>query len=151
MDTYEWHYSGDVNLRHDGFYWREDSSDDQAWIVRITPLSMSGGPDNLFRVEAGYLHLPENESIRRSALSIIGVEPGKATQENLVHAFESYHALDVDEERVIRIGKPDEFWSGRGDPPEPDVVLRSDASLRKYVTREFLHAEPVISASVAGP
>jgi len=153
MDTYEWHYHGDVDLRHGGLFWREDGDDEQVWIVRVIPCSDAGGPDNLFHVQAGHLYLGDDASMHRAALTCCGSDPENFTREELVLAVEAYdgQAFNPDEERVVRIGTPDPFWSGRGENPEPNTVLRSNVSLRKFVTREFLHKEPVRSAGPAGP
>src|SRR5690606_18757194 len=58
MDHNGWHYDGDVGIRHGGQYWRIDSDDSDVFqVVRVTPLSDSGGPDNQFRVETGSVDL----------------------------------------------------------------------------------------------
>jgi hypothetical protein len=76
-----------------------------------------------------------------AALASWGTTAAEATREVLVLALEGYGgASDVDVEVVVRVGTPDEAWSGRGEFPDPDYVLRSNQSLRKWVEREYLHA-----------
>lgn len=143
MNSFEWHYRGDVNLRHGGMYWREDRMEDHVFVAEVIPCSDAGGPDNLFHVRLGHLHIREDRDSREKALALIGVSsPEEATREELVVAFHGYHELNADEALVVRIGKTDPLWSGRGESPAPDVVLRSGTSLRKWMTREYLHNEP---------
>jgi len=151
MTHFQWHYQGDVDLRQGGLFWRETGDDEMAWIVRVSPCSDAGGPDNLFRLAAGHVHIPGDPDRRGKALAALGLSPKDASRQDLVTAFAAWQAPDFDEERVIRIGPPDRFHSGRGDAPEPDTVLRDGTDLRKWVTREFLHREPVPEASGPRP
>ena len=144
MQFNRWNYSGDVSIRHGGMYWRDDNvSDDQVHLVEVSPLSDEGGPDNLFRVRVGMLHIPDNAETLEKAHSVTGSDPATASREETVLAMRSWQDMDADEVFVLRIGTPDQFWSGREENnPEPVVVLRSDASLRNWIKREYLHPEP---------
>ncbi len=147
-----WNYSGDLNLKHGGFYWRESGHTDHVYAVKVTPCSDAGGPDNLFHIEAGSIYMPQEPGKVASALSCCGysldargrlldgcggVLTGKRKRWMMVDAWNAYHGLDQDAEYVVRIGPAEETlrdgWS-----PEPDTILRSNAKLSNYVRREHL-------------
>lgn len=140
MSKHRWNYSGDVDIRQGGLFWREDDADDYVLAVRITPCSEGGGPDNLYYIENGSLYLPNDFVKRKSALGVIGVEPGYETRAQLVEAFVAYHGIDHsydDGEYVVQLSAKQETprngWS-----PQPDKVLRGNASLKKFVRNKFL-------------
>lgn len=142
MTAHKWNYNGDLNIHEGGYYWREDGSEDYVCAVRVTPCSDAGGPDNLFRVEAGTVYIggsSERDVQRRaSALACIGIDaPEEAQRRDIVEGLMAYGGMDDREETVVRIGKPQEQESG-GWSPLPDVILRGNASLRRYIKREFL-------------
>jgi hypothetical protein len=114
-------------------------TDDYVILVRVTPCSDAGGPSNLYAVEIGSIYLPEDADKRKRALDCCGWinDADKATRGQLVEAMMAYHGQEIDRTTVIRIGKPED---GRNDGwnPAPDVVLRSNASLERYVRNNFL-------------
>lgn len=147
----DWHYDGDVNIREGGFYWRNDAYDEnQVHVVQVVPSKDSGGPDNLFRLLVGIVDMSGYER-RATALSMAGLNAESAARWEVVSAFVAVHGVEPDEDYFIRIGKPDPYHVARGDDPEPDVILRSNTSLRKWVTREYLHREPQPTASIPVP
>lgn len=131
----KWHYLGDIDIRHGGFYWQESGYDDHVYCVRVTPCSDAGGPDNLWHIESGSIYIPQDKP---APLDIIGVEPDKATRFDIAYAWFAYRGMDTDSQTFVRIGKQDEYAGPNGWNPEPDVVLRGNAKLRNYVRREFL-------------
>lgn len=139
--AHTWNYNGDINLTCGGFYWREDGADDYVLVVRVTPCSDGGGPDNLYLIEQGSLYLPSDPAKRQSALSCIGYgDKPEVTRSMLVDAFMAYGGIDRDTyngEHVVRIGKPEEATIG-GWNPTPDKVLRANASLERYVRKQYL-------------
>lgn len=132
-----WKYSGDLNLECGGFYWKDEGDVDFVMAVEITPCSDAGGPDNLFYVEEGSIYFHPDKYT--DYLSTIGMEEAEATRDDLIYAAKAYGGIQCDCDTVIRIGKDqsEDVRSG-GWNPTPDVILRSDARLRKYVEREFL-------------
>lgn len=133
----KWNYSGDVNLEYGGFFWKEDGQEDYVLAVRVTPCSDAGGPDNLFCIEIGSIYLPNDER-RKAALACIGSGDNDApTRAELAYAFLAYCGMDIDETWVVRIGRAEEC-SAAGWNPEPDIVLRGNARLDRFVKREFL-------------
>lgn len=148
MDVNGWTYSGDVNIQHGGYYWRQDPglSDDHSdsfHIVEVVPYRDLGGPDNLFRIRVGDLTVSRNLETRAEALKVVGVELEDASDQDLVDAFRAQpHTFDADIEYTLRIGPVDTLWSGRGTFPEPCEVIRAGSSLRKHIVREYVFDEP---------
>jgi hypothetical protein len=141
MVNHRWNYDGDINLEYGGLFWRKTGFDDYVDVVEISPCTDQGGPNNLFIITRGSIYLPKDRDARKSALNIIGVDMADAKLRDLVHAFNAYHGVERDSlggEHIVRIGKPDEFWSGRGYNPKPHEVLRADAKLVNYVRKGFL-------------
>jgi hypothetical protein len=133
-----WKYSGDMDLECGGFYWKDEGDSDFVIAVDIIPCSDAGGPDNLFYVEKGTIYFHPDKYAEY--LSTIGMEVEEATRDDLINAAKAYGGIERDSETVIRIGKDQsEDVRAGGWNPEPDTILRSDASLRKYVEREFLN------------
>ena len=133
----KWQYIGDVNLECGGFYWREDGADDYVLAVDITPCSDAGGPDNLFHIAHGSIFVGNDSAIISSALDTIGETIESASRLDIVYAMRAYRGLDGPDEYVVQIGKAQES-SCNGWNPAPDKILRSNASLRRYVERNFL-------------
>lgn len=137
-----WNYSGDINVEYGGYWWKEDGADDYVLAVRLTPCSDAGGPSNLFWIESGSIYLGD-KARQDSALSVIGVDPCDATRRDYVEASLAYYGIEQDSWRgqcVIQIGKPDEAqdswqWGGTKDV---DYQLRGNASLARFIRREFL-------------
>lgn len=138
-DCETWHYVGDINLKHGGYYWREDGFDDYVLAVQVTPCSDAGGPDNQWWIESGSIYMPADK--RDSWLDYIGVEPGKATRADYVQAALAYHGIEPDIRETVQIGKEQEAtdsWQW-GDTREPYTILHGNASLRRYIEREYLN------------
>ena len=140
MPKKSWKYFGDVNLEYGGLFWQWDGGPDYVNAIDVTPCGDAGGPDNLFHIAKGSIYLPLDVDRRNSALNCIGYSARPAPLCVLVDAFHAYHGIDGDvynAETIVRVGKPEEC-SASGWAPKPDVVLRRNASLKKYVEREFL-------------
>lgn len=149
MARHKWNYNGDINLRYGGFWWKEDDADDYVLAVRVTPCSDGGGPDNLYLVEQGSIYMPLDPAKRHSALQGCGYENEETPSRSmLVDAFMAsnrpsmaYWGIERDTyngETVIQIGKHKKDTSRDGWSPEPDVILRGNASLERYVRANFL-------------
>jgi hypothetical protein len=137
----KWNYCGDKDIREGGFYWREDGADDYVLAVRVTPCSAAGGPDNLFYVEEGSIYLDAAKAA--DVLSVIGMTPVEASRADWVYAALAYAGIERDGEAVVRIGKDERAsdpwrYSDSGWNPEPTVILRGNASLRRYIERDWL-------------
>lgn len=137
-----WNYSGDINVEHGGYWWKEDGSDDYVLAVRLTSCSDAGGPSNLFWIESGSIYLGD-KARQDNALSVIGVEPCEATRREYVEASLVYYGIEQESwcgQCVIQIGKPEEAqdswqWGGVNGV---DYQLRGNASLARFIRREFL-------------
>lgn len=149
MNDLDWHYFGDVNLREGGLYWRNDAYDaDQVHVVQVLPSKASGGPDNLFRILVGIVDMSGRERLS-AALAMAGLAPDTATRWEVVNAFVGAHGVEADEDFFLRAGPVDQLHVRVGDvpDPDPDVVLKSNTSLRRWLKREYLHPEPKPSAA----
>lgn len=138
----EWNYNGDVNIRYGGYYWKEDGADDYVLAVRITPCSDAGGPDNQFWIEQGSIWLGDTER-QNGALDCIGVAPSEATRRDYVDAALACHGIEWDPwngEQTLQIGAKagDASHGWRGFTDGPDIILRGNAKLRRFIEREYL-------------
>ena len=162
-----WRYSGDMDIREGGFFWRPSSRDpfpqaDYVDAVRVTPCSDAGGPDNVYLIESGSIYIPRDKY--ESALECCGYDlmtgprgalmiqggTGESVHVDspqgramLVDAFLAYHGVERESwngEHYVQIGPRDSFYEeGRGGwNPRPDKVVRANTSLERYVRREFL-------------
>lgn len=165
-----WHYNGDPDIECGGFFYRVDTIDEgYADVVRVTPCSDAGGPDNCFWVERlviivddhwlealtgvgttvqerrAHRVLHDKPSTRRveDALACIGYDSpdmladyDKRTVNEkrhiVIYALVSYGLYDQIESKLVQIGKVQAEYSKREGRFLPDVVLRSNASLRRY-------------------
>ena len=134
----KWKYSGDVDLKHGGFYWLDEGDEDFVTAVDVVPCSAAGGPDNLFYIEVGTIFLPADRDKQESILGVIGMTPEDASREDFIYAAKAHSGLERDYDEVVRIGKEEEPYHSTGWNPEPDIVLRGNASLRRYVERDAL-------------
>lgn len=136
----KWNYVGDVNLREGGYYWREDDADDYVLAVEVTPCSAAGGPDNLFWINEGSVYItPERAAL---ALESCDINPDDATRADVVDSIIGYYGIERDAETTLRIGKPEDDpdkWQFDSANFAVDVVLRSNAKLRRWVERECLN------------
>jgi hypothetical protein len=139
--AHEWNYCGDISLAYGGYFWREDGSDDYVLCVHVQPCSDADGPDNLFWIEQGSIYMPEDADKRRRALEVCGWgKEEKPSRAMLVEAFLAYGSFDLDcmnGRRVVRFGPAQPARREFGDI-EPDVILRANANLEKYVKNNFL-------------
>jgi hypothetical protein len=150
LDFNGWIYDGDVGIRHGGFYWKRRSEDStEVDIVQVHPLSDEGGPDNMFRIMVGIVDLAD-ERIGEARISA-GMPADHDDIHVDVRALIGYSGFaDMDENYLIRIGRKDDLWVGRGEQPEPDLVLNGNASLRNWIKREYLHPDEPSSSSSMG-
>lgn len=137
------HYSGDINIEYGGmFYTLKDWKWGYVNVVRVTPCSDAGGPDNCFWVDRLTVNIREGEKLRPIIETMghvgnpewhdKGMTPAQWCH-YLVDAHVAYGAYDTDSSTMVRIGKPDPFYSGREGEFVPDIILRGNTSLRNYV------------------
>lgn len=151
MAKRKWEYMGDVSIQHGGYFWCDDTAeDDYVDAVRVTPCSSAGGPDNMFWVESYTVILPRDIETLRSVLSTSGWEPDAGEYADatpaaklgmLVDACISYGKYDQEFSECVRIGRADPFFNfqGRGWDNHPiDTQLRAGSSLRNYVLDKFI-------------
>jgi len=131
-------YSGDINIEYGGVFY---SLKDWQWgyvnAVRVTPCSDAGGPDNCFWVDRLTVNIREGDKLadilRTMGWSADEMPKGAKRRHMLVDAHVGYGAYDQESSTMVRIGKPDPFYSGREGRFDPDIILRGNTSLRRYV------------------
>lgn len=136
-------YNGDVNIEHGGyFYSLAGFKNGYVSALRVVPCSDAGGPDNCFWIE--YLTVNLLADRRQQALDCIGVDADaykalsrSARRHVWIDASLAYGHYDQGYSEMIRIGKPDPFYSGRESEFNPNRVLRAGSSLYNYAKRQF--------------
>lgn len=146
-----WHYSGDVNIEHGGYFYNLDNWQyDYVEMVRCVPCSDGGGPDNQFWVEDLTVNLPhgvtklETDAARVKMILDCGMDMDeyagcteRVQRHWLVDACLQYGKYDTNTTFEVQVGKEiDPSWSGREFVAlqGSDLnVLRSNASLRNWV------------------
>lgn len=135
-----WHYIGDVNLEHGGAFIQEGDWPDYCNAVQVTPCCDAGGPDNWYWIESGTVYMGNAQHVQ-SALECTDTA-NNAPQWRKGYAMMCYGGIDYDTWRgrtIVQIGaKRGDCGHGWDDTLEPDYVLRGNASLRRFVRREFL-------------
>ena len=136
----DWTNFGDVSPYH-GQLWikdaRVDNDSDFAECVEIINASEFGGADNVYMITRGSIYIPDDKTKRKSALDCIDKTPSLATWIDLALAFHAYHGVEPDTWGGItnvQIGKAKEARN----TISIDVVLHGNASIRRYIEKEFL-------------
>lgn len=143
MKTNPWHYSGDIGIRHGGFYWRIPSSGfiDYVEAVEVSPTE----DDTIFTVNDDLIYMPDDPKKVRSALECCGYELTSLghikdytgsiitdTMPLLVDAYKAYWGMNDYHPTIVQIGGPRNTNAYH-------FRLAHNASLRKFVEKEFLH------------
>lgn len=142
-------YNGDINIEHGGYFYALDT---WKWgyvdVVRVTPCSDVGGPDNVFWIETLTVNIPEGEKLK-SALETCGWLSGKqGTEYNemtlaqrrhvIVDACVSYGHYDQHSSEMIRIGPPDPFHRRSNDPEwDAPKKYRANTSLERLAREKY--------------
>ena len=141
MTNKRWNYCGDINLECGGFYWQESGHLDHVYAVEVIPASDMGGPDNLFLVQHdGSIFIGDDTAKIKSALECCGwiADTSKATRADIVLAMNAYRGIEDGVCDWIAIGPiENDYYSGFA-MPEITVQLRGNASLERFVRREYL-------------
>lgn len=139
-----WKYSGDISIRHGGYYWRNDGWSDYVLVVRVTPFSDAGGNDNEFWVEEGSLYIPDDKPQEMgAAFSCCGIAQEELNaltpvrrRRVIVDCLIAYRGFDIDTTHNVRIGPAQPEC--REGPFSADTFLRANSSLRNWVRRNCL-------------
>lgn len=130
------YYNGDINIEHGGYFYNLDNV---KWgyvdVVRVTPCSDVGAPDNQFWVDRLVVNLKTDPVKLQEVLDTCGytMEEANDNIHMLVDAHVASGAYDQDFSECVQIGaKPDPFHDGRWDNVPVDKVLRGNTSLRNY-------------------
>lgn len=132
----KWHYTGDINLEHGGLFINMNFDCDYADVVRVTPMSDAGGPDNVWWVEAGSVSMPSKLEELEQVLKYSGLKLENVLlhPEMIVEAIVAYKGLEVDAIETVQIGPTQESKA----KVTATVQLRNRSKLENYVRREFL-------------
>lgn len=134
---------GDASIEYGQVWISSDGGDDYAPIVTVLSGSDIGLADNQYLIERGSIYFsPDNWN---SALACLGDETiGPPQFLDIAFAFYCYQGFDRDYWRgseVVQVGKNPDDWTARGTTcDEPDVVLHGNASIEKYLAKEYLDA-----------
>lgn len=139
--NYRWHRFGDINMEHGGGFYSFEGWPHYVDIIRVTPCSDAGGPDNQFWVESGTLFMKRKRDELKRAREIFGQDEEfyqKLTRAQkrhyMVEAILASYGLDNRIHWSVQIGqKPDPNHSDSFTPLVPDYVLRANRSLEKYI------------------
>lgn len=132
---------GDCSVHH-GQVWIANAGDsDFAPVVEINSGSDIGLADNQYQIERGSIYFSPN--CWNAALDCSGIDRiGPPEFLEIAQAFHSYHGMERDiwgGFEIVQIGKKLDDWTASGTTcTEPDKVLRGNASIRKYLEREYL-------------
>ena len=147
----QWFYNGDINLQCGGFFYRLGNwQHGYVDCVRVTPCSDAGAQSNAFWIEALTVIIPADDEAIKDVLSICGYHPDELTgverKHRIVDACMAYGRYDpancfpLHHSETVQIGKIDPYFDSRqNDPVIQTVTLRANASLERYVRREFLN------------
>ena len=142
LKTFRWHRFGDVDMTQGGGFYCFDNWPYSVNIIRVTPCSDAGGPDNQFWVESGSIFMERGPHELRSARECIGLDDdawNKLTRAQRRHALTeaalAYYGIESSSAKwTVQIGaKPDPNHSSSFTPLIPDYVLRANRSLEKYI------------------
>lgn len=139
-------YTGDINPENGGFFYTlEGVKFDYVSVLRITPCSDAGGPDNLFWLERLTVNLRNGAELYR-LLTDCGytvesfATASKAIRRHIAIQAHIYAgAYDQEQSVAVQIGKRDPFFDYRGEWEETrvDVQLRAGTDIGRYARRMF--------------
>ena len=139
MKKAKWVYMGDVNIRHGGTYFFNNDEDVKYGfmsVVRVTPCSDAGLPDNQFWIEWGNVTGFDSPAHIADAMTVCGTE-GPIDNITLADCLMAYGNFEIDTTIVVQIGKEDPFYNGQQVPSTPDYQLRDGSSLRNWVIKHL--------------
>ncbi len=162
----KWNYSGDGNLEHGGFYWRQDNAKDNwAYCVEVVGSSAFGGPDNIYLVQDGIIYIPDDDKGLQDCLDVCGyklveyMRQDRAGVQSIVKKIhdgaggvfplDSEHGKDllidaVKASKGVETDKHDVVQVGQLAPDaddyafEPTVIIHGNNDLRNYIERTYL-------------
>jgi hypothetical protein len=140
------HYFGDVNLEHGGYFY---TTCDFKWnfstVVRVQPCSDAGGPSNCFWIEHLTVNLPKVIEFNNNVILTSGISQGDFNKltpvgraKCYINAALGYGKYDQESSTMVRIGGPDEFFNGRHEEWEPSEILHANWTIKGYVKSKHL-------------
>lgn len=136
-------YNGDVNPEYGGlFYTLETVKLGYVDIVRITPCSDAGGPDNCFWIDVLNVNIERCQDDIDKATSDCGwtdeyrsSSKAQKTHMTIVACVAAgFYDCDDCDRTMVRIGKPDEYYNGVGEF-NPDCVFRAGTRIGNLARR----------------
>lgn len=156
-----WEYSGDVNIEYGGEYiylcrktWESDFG---VPCVRVCPLSDCGGKENHFHVIAGDIIRPRYENLQGilktcgfwlddwgnicGGYGVVFTPDSDYYFRILVDSCMRHNGVESACSVIVAIGKDCRHDSGKV-IEEPDIRLRGNTDLRKWVERNYIKGRP---------
>lgn len=141
VKTFRWFRFGDLNMENGGGFYSFEGWPHYIDIIRVTPCSDAGGPDNQFWIERGSLFMERSKEDFERALAMIGMDDAdewrrlsRATKRHAkTQAVLGYYGMDRDSHWTIQIGAKAEPCSSSFTTLIPDYVLRGNCSLENYI------------------
>ncbi|AJD82981.1 hypothetical protein PJWF_00088 [Achromobacter phage JWF] len=138
--TFRAHRFGDVDMTQGGGFYDFEGWPHYVSIIRVTPCSDAGGPDNQFWVERGTLFMERGPDELKRARECFGLDEEefkKLTPASRRHAMAqavlAYYGMECAERWTVQIGAKAEPCSTMFDPITPEETLRGNRSLEKYI------------------
>lgn len=135
-------YSGDINIEHGGFFYALDTwKDGYVDVVRVTPASDAGGPDNVFWIDVLTVNIPKGEKLKEALESCGWLSGDQGVMYNKMTLAKRKHVIvescvmtgvyDQHSSQMIRIGPPDPFHVKSKDKEwDAPIKYRANVSLR---------------------
>jgi len=137
---FRWHRFGDLSMENGGGFYSFEGWPHYVDVIRVTPCSDAGGPDNQFWLERGTIFMGRKPEELKNARSIFGMDEddykklSRATKRHfMAEAVLAAHGMDRDAHWTVQIGAEADNHQPGFDPITIDEVLRGNCSLEKYV------------------
>ena len=132
---------GDVSPEHGQIWIANEGDSDFAPVVEILSGSDIGLADNQYMIQRGSIYFsPDNWNAALACLGVDRIGPPEFLE--IAYAFNAYQGFDRDTYggfEIVQVGKTLDDWTARGTTcTEPDRVLHGNASIKRYLAREWL-------------
>jgi hypothetical protein len=138
VDEMKYENFGDMSVHHGQIWIANDGGSDYALVVEILSGTDIGLADNQYRIETGSIYFSPDSW--NAALDCCGIDRiGPPDFLEIAYAFNCYQGFDRDSFEIVQIGKKLDDWTAGGTTcDDPDQVLHGNASISRYLEREYL-------------
>lgn len=142
-----WYYYGDVDIEHGGFFYDLETNDwDNGFfdVVRVTPASHVGGPNNQFLIEALTGLVPDTAKSLRFCV-VFGAEDDTEapTSKHVIAAaciaygkYDPANCFPDHHSTVVQVGKRDEYMPEDNPFGKPSMFLGKNTDLREWIKQQ---------------